>query len=675
MAEEPKAHGPDRTRAGRAAPAAPGSAAEATPAAPATPLSDGASQTRPATPLGNAPTAPEPAHHAREEESPYADAPRWGHLSLIEPIGRGGYGRVFRAWDPALAREVALKLVRVPRPDPASVTAMLREGRLLARVRHANVVTVHGAQQVGDEIGLWMELVRGRSLAEIVVQDGPMGAEEAAVVGVSVCRALAAVHAEGLVHRDVKAQNVMREAGGRIVLMDFGTGRDLGRERHFDPAGTPAYMAPEVLLGKTATQASDLYSVGVVLFYLVTGVFPADGRSMADLVVAHGSGRRRLLTDCRPDLPERFVRIVERAIEPNPEERYQTAGAMLRDLTDVAPLSSPGLTPGATPLRLPPAGPLPPQRSVPHHTPRRLLPSRGEGRATPRRTREPRSAFVAAALVSSAVVGGLVAMGWLTSTAFNTTLGRTAPFADETVLDHLRWGLKSLVAPAFYMAVFVAPFAVAAMAWRLAGSFSERGHTWSEHLTGRVTALFRRPEAVQAIAVLVVGLQAAALAVLAWRFAPVLVAATSFVSTDAPELFAPLHAGAGAIRLWYRPALSATVIASVMAWAWLIARGGVPAQPGGRVALAAGAVLLLCAVAMLTAPYRLLSHAEFERVTYGGVRCYVLGATQQDALLHCPEARPPRNRVVRTADPRLSIEEVKVIESVFTPVAGPPAVP
>ena len=208
----------------------------------------------------------------------------WGALEILEEIGRGGFGVVYRAWEPALAREVALKVIRPRDPNPETLASILREGQLLARVRHANVVAVHGAQQIGDEVGLWMEFVRGRSLSNLVRADGPRAAEEAAVIGISLCQALAAVHQAGVLHRDIKAHNVMREAGGRIVLMDFGAGQLLEGPRNQDERaiGTPSYMAPEVLAGGRATARSDLYSLGILLYYLVTGTFPVEGTSWTD---------------------------------------------------------------------------------------------------------------------------------------------------------------------------------------------------------------------------------------------------------------------------------------------------------------------------------------------------------------------------------------------------------
>ena len=144
---------------------------------------------------------------------------------MIEHVGCGRFGDVYRAWDAALDREVALKILRAD--DEAAVqTDIVEEGRLMARVRHPNVVAIHGARRIDGATGLWMEFVKGRTLAAELAERGPLAAAELASVGIQLCRALAAVHSAGLVHRDVKAQNVLRDDAGRVVLGDFGTGRE-----------------------------------------------------------------------------------------------------------------------------------------------------------------------------------------------------------------------------------------------------------------------------------------------------------------------------------------------------------------------------------------------------------------------------------------------------------------
>jgi TolB-like protein/Tfp pilus assembly protein PilF len=250
----------------------------------------------------------------------------WRHLTVLELVGRGGFGAVHRAWDSRLDKEVALKLI------PAGTTALLDaaiggEARRLARVRHPNVVTIHGADSANGQFGLWMEFVRGRTLRQIIEERGPFGAHEALTLGAEVARALAAVHAAGFVHRDLKAHNVMREDGGRVVLMDFGAGEDLASTAPRRITGTPVYMAPELFADQRATPQSDIYSLGVLLFYLVTGKYPVSGRSWAEVGAAHNSGQRLLLRDLRPDLPAAFVECVEAMTAPDPAKRTQTAGA------------------------------------------------------------------------------------------------------------------------------------------------------------------------------------------------------------------------------------------------------------------------------------------------------------------------------------------------------------
>jgi Tol biopolymer transport system component len=251
---------------------------------------------------------------------------RWGPLLVTEKIGRGAYGDVYRAWDPRLEREVALKLLREGVTGGAESPAV-EEGRLLARVRHPNVVTVFGAERGDGRVGLWMELIRGRTLAEEIQADGPFPPEAAARAGVEVCRALAAVHRAGLLHRDVKAQNVMRDDTGRLVLTDFGTGLALDEVALDDPqlAGTPLYLAPEVLAGDPASTASDLYSVGVLLYHLLTSDFPVTGRTLDDVRAAHARGARTPLHARRPDVPAGLAGIVERLLLPDPSGRHGTA--------------------------------------------------------------------------------------------------------------------------------------------------------------------------------------------------------------------------------------------------------------------------------------------------------------------------------------------------------------
>ncbi len=258
----------------------------------------------------------------------------WGHLRLLEPVGRGTFGEVYRAWDTHLDREVALKLLRAgplsedPSASLSDPARVVNEGRLLARVRHPNVITVYGAEPRDGRVGLWMEFISGRTLHQIVEQQGVFGAREAATVGIDLCQALAAVHRAGLLHRDMTARNVMREEGGRVVLMDFGAGHDYRGDPSARPEmmGTPLYMAPELFTGGVADQRTDIYALGALLYYLVTRSFPVTGRSLIEIKDAHERGTRARLRDVRPDLPASFVKAIEQATAAEPSARFATAG-------------------------------------------------------------------------------------------------------------------------------------------------------------------------------------------------------------------------------------------------------------------------------------------------------------------------------------------------------------
>jgi Tol biopolymer transport system component len=255
----------------------------------------------------------------------------WHHLVLFERVGRGAFGDVYRAWDTKLDREVALKLRTRP---PSTGRSPDSEARNLARIHHPNIVTVYGVEEIDGQVGIWMEYIQGQTLADMVNERGPMSAREVVGIGIDLCGALSALQAASLLHRDIKAQNVMRQVGGRIVLMDFsGAWTSEAGETATDFSGTPAYMAPELFDGRPTSIASDIYSLGVLLFYLLSGRRPVEAGSLAELKEAHARGARTRLRDLRPELPEGVVQIVERAAAHDPHERFHSAGELEHALT------------------------------------------------------------------------------------------------------------------------------------------------------------------------------------------------------------------------------------------------------------------------------------------------------------------------------------------------------
>jgi eukaryotic-like serine/threonine-protein kinase len=268
-----------------------------------------------------------------EQAGAPAVAVTWGSFALLARVGFGGFGEVYRAWDPHLQREVALKLL-LPgvATGEAEYEAMLREARALASVRHPNIVPVYGIDRHDGRVGFWTDFVRGKTLSVLVGEQGTFGAREAALIGLDVSRALSAVHRAAMLHRDIKAENVMREEGGRILLMDFGL--SALEQRQTNIAGTPNYMAPELFEGSRATVSTDIYAMGVLLYFLVSGDYPARLGGLTTKEALDSFPARRPLMDLRPDLPESLLRTVSTAMEMDPAKRFTSAGQLASALAE-----------------------------------------------------------------------------------------------------------------------------------------------------------------------------------------------------------------------------------------------------------------------------------------------------------------------------------------------------
>jgi eukaryotic-like serine/threonine-protein kinase len=277
----------------------------------------------------------------RQQRTEAARPPQtWGHIRVLELLGTGASGQVYRAWDTRLDREVALKLLPARSDaEEARMSSIIEEGRLLARVRHHNVVTIYGAERIGDTVGLWMELIDGATVEDRLALGLPFESSEVIEIGNQICQAVSAVHAAGLLHRDIKAQNVMLASDGRAVLMDFGTGWEMSEASASTAtlAGTPLYLAPELFRGGEATVQSDVYSIGVLLYRMITGTYPVRAQSFAQLHRAHERRERADVLATRRDVPRRLAGIIERAIDRDPERRYESAGSLATALAALRP--------------------------------------------------------------------------------------------------------------------------------------------------------------------------------------------------------------------------------------------------------------------------------------------------------------------------------------------------
>ena len=305
------------------------------------------------------------------------DSQKVGHYRIVEKLGSGGMGVVYKAEDLRLKRTVALKFLPPElADDPERMQRLQREAETLAALNHSSIVTIHAIEREADQRFLVMEHVEGSTLAERVPERG-FGKRELFDIAIRLADALSEAHEKGVVHRDLKPANIMLDARGRPKILDFGLAKLQPAERpeaRTEPPtegmtrdgrllGTYPYMSPEQLGGKPADHRSDIFSLGAVLYELATGRAPFDGDSSAEVMSA-------ILRDTPPpvdvergDLPHHLSRILGRCLEKDPTDRYQRARALRKDLESLRreieggrtlPRKDSSITPrsGRRPLRL-----------------------------------------------------------------------------------------------------------------------------------------------------------------------------------------------------------------------------------------------------------------------------------------------------------------------------------
>ncbi len=264
----------------------------------------------------------DPARHGDEQQ----EFKMWGSLEVREKLGEGSFSEVFRAHDPVLRRDVALKLAKGE--TEAQRQRFLNEGRLLAQLDHQSVVRVHGAAIHGGQAGVWMDLAQGRSLDRRLEEDGRLSEGEVIEILAQLAEGLAAVHARGLVHGDIKAANVLRRDGGALVLGDFGSSIDLSSGVAELGSASPMSAAPEVLQGKAADARSDIYSLGVLAYNLLTKEYPFEGTDAEELMTAHREASSTALLDRRGEISPALAALIDRAHALAPEDRWQSARSL-----------------------------------------------------------------------------------------------------------------------------------------------------------------------------------------------------------------------------------------------------------------------------------------------------------------------------------------------------------
>src|SRR6202167_4499279 len=259
-----------------------------------------------------------------------------GRYEILQMLGEGGMGAVYKARDRELDRFVALKLIRPELAANPSILARFKQELLLSReVTHRNVIRIY---DLGDADGvkfITMEFVEGQDLRSLIQEKKKFPPEEAVELMQQVCRALEAAHTLGIIHRDLKPQNIMRDQTGRILVMDFGLARMVegdGMTQTGALVGTMEYMSPEQALGKDLDQRSDLFSLGLILYELLTGIMPFKAESAVASLIKRNQERAAPVSDHDATIPRSVSSIVQKCLDRDLELRYKTAAELLADL-------------------------------------------------------------------------------------------------------------------------------------------------------------------------------------------------------------------------------------------------------------------------------------------------------------------------------------------------------
>ncbi len=260
-----------------------------------------------------------------------------GRYEIMGVLGQGGMGAVYKARDRELDRLIALKVIRPELATDPAILARFKQELILSRnITHKNVVRIFDLGEAEGIRFISMEYVDGEDLRTILRRNGKFTPKDAISVVEQVCRALDSAHSEGVIHRDLKPQNIMRDKNGRIVVMDFGLARSLGDSGMTQTGaivGTMEYMSPEQAMGTTLDQRSDIFSVGLIFFELLTGKAPYKADTAIASLMKRTREEAQSASDVDASVPKSLSAIVSRCLEREPDNRYHTAVELLQQLT------------------------------------------------------------------------------------------------------------------------------------------------------------------------------------------------------------------------------------------------------------------------------------------------------------------------------------------------------
>ena len=569
---------------------------------------------------------------------------------IVDRIGDGGQGRVYLARDVGLHRRIALKEVLAGSAGAEERANVLREARAAAQVSHPNVATIHHVVEKDGRSFIVMEFVEGESLAA-VFRRGRLPMSTVFSIGRQLAGAVAAAHAKGVIHRDLKPGNIHLLPDGTIKVLDFGIAgvtaaattmtmtNSVAAEASFEgQPGTPGYMAPEQVTSTHYDERSDIFSLGVVLFELATGQRAYGDRRPEKLKAAASQPLPRA-DRVSPDVPAALADVLATAVEVDPARRFSNAQLLGRALEQAEGV----------------------ERSMPV-----------ERRVRSRPNAAARFWRAAEVLVPVAALT-FIAIGWLNSRTFNLHLERTA-YANETWVDAMKFGAQSLVAPFAMLAALVGAVAVTIVVRNLVVRFSSRARATEATLTDTLRTASHRLalDETPQIASMLLLLCVVSLCGAWWAFAPFIQVMFSKITEATPEALVLLSPAKGEYQQNYRKVFSAITIGSIAAWIYmgrrLLYTGGLT----NRLLLAGGVTVSVMALGTLQLPYRfMLTRARFPIVTYNKADCYRLGSNAQYVQLLCPS---DPHRIVLVRQPAADVTPTTREGNIFE-FYGPPVTP
>ncbi|MCD6518223.1 MAG: protein kinase [Candidatus Aminicenantes bacterium] len=255
---------------------------------------------------------------------------------IIEEIGRGGMGRVYKAEDTELNITVALKMIRpLYSKDPHFIQNFKEETILARSISHENVIRIHDLGEVNDIKFISMEYIKGHDLKDLIHTSGALSAETTISIAKQICLGLKAAHQKNIVHLDLKPRNIMIDYSGHAYIMDFGVSKSLKArkmERKKKVAGTLPYISPEQAKGEEVDQRTDIYSLGIILFEMLTGKLPFEAHTAKEYIQKHLQEKPPPITELKSDVPPTLQKIIMKCLHKNPENRYQDCDEILKDL-------------------------------------------------------------------------------------------------------------------------------------------------------------------------------------------------------------------------------------------------------------------------------------------------------------------------------------------------------